>query len=272
MTGPLVAISQIAAMGLLILFYYGWLIDRVGALVRLPGLVERLECRFPRRHVEAARKLTSAALLQACFALVLIALFQPAPLGWQALACDPVVAVLALALGIGEMGLSSLLGYAAIVIADTVRASRGQRLPGRSAGARPTAWADTARGGWMQYYIKTVAVLPRPISIALVLLYVFFEECIFRGIVLAKLLPFGAGIAIGVSTLFFMAVQVPHTPGWRTALFPVIGALVVGVVHGSLFAALPHLTPLALAHASFFLSGMWMMQRLDSSPRVRRLA
>lgn len=274
MTAPLAAgIVQIAAMGLLILFYYGWLIDRVGVLVRLPGLAARLERRVPRRHVEAVRKLASAALLQACFALVLIALFRPAPLDWQSLACDPVVAMLALVLGIGEAGLASLLGYAAIVTTDAVRASRVRRLPrGEVLAPSPTVWADTARGGWMQYYIRTVAVLPRPIGLALVLSYVFFEECIFRGVALATLLPLGAGIAIGVSTLLFMAVQVPHTPGWRTALFPVIGALVVGVVHGSLFAAAPRLTPLALAHASFFLSGMWLMQRHDASPHIRRLA
>ena len=181
--------------------------------------------------------------------MFLILVFRRSRLGWQALACDPITALLAVALGVGEMGLSSLLGYAAIVIVDAAVRRHTPVLLGRRGSQSPTGWSAAARGGWMQYYIKAVDILPLPVGLALVLLYVFFEECIFRGVVLAALLPLGDCAAIALSAVLFMAVQIPHTPGWRTAMFPVIGALVVGVVHGSLFVAVPRLTPLALAHA-----------------------
>jgi hypothetical protein len=37
-------------------------------------------------------------------------------------------------------------------------------------------------------------------------------------------------------------------------MFPVVGATVVGVVHGVLFWVLPNVLPLIVAHLTFFLS------------------
>jgi len=39
-------------------------------------------------------------------------------------------------------------------------------------------------------------------------------------------------------------------------MFPVIGALVIGIVHGALFLAEPDIVPLIVAHLVFFFSSM----------------
>jgi len=269
---PLQFTFYATALTTVVLLYYAWPGNRVKGLERIIQLlVEPLRRRFPARHVDAVCALGYAGILQFCFFVVLALAFDPAALDRRSLLyCDPVLALLGIILGIGEMGLSTLLGFAAIIIIDTIRkkSSTMPRAVSQRAVAGGTDWSTTARGGWMQYYIKAMTILPRPIGVASVLLYVFFEEGVFRGVILGSLAPFGSAPALAISVVLFMLVQTFHMPGWRTAMFPVIGALVLGIVHGALFLAVPKIMPLALAHASFFFSAIWSIRNSDAAHRM----
>jgi hypothetical protein len=263
------------AMTMTLILYYSWRGKRVEFLQRvIQMLAASLRYRFPARHVDAVCTLVYAAIMQVCFFSLLALGFHPAALSPRMLYnCDPILALLRIILGIGEMGLSTLLGFAAIVAVGTL-----QKWSDTSSGPAKTCsvgegtdWSTTARGGWMQYYIKAITILPGSFGVASVLIYVFFEEAVFRGVVLGSLAAFGWGRALGISVSLFMIVQTFHTPGWRTAIFPVIGAFVLGIVNGALFLVVPKLLPLALAHASFFFSAIWSIRKLDSSHRMRML-
>lgn len=65
--------------------------------------------------------------------------------------------------------------------------------------------------------------------------------------------PSGFAIAFTASLVLFVAMQVFFMASWRAAMFPVVGALVMGVVHGLLAWRVPHLLPLVVAHIVFFL-------------------
>lgn len=63
----------------------------------------------------------------------------------------------------------------------------------------------------------------------------------------------GMGVALAASVTLFVGIQVFNMPSWRAAMFPVLGALVVGVVHGALYLAVPDITPLIVAHFVLFM-------------------
>lgn len=97
------------------------------------------------------------------------------------------------------------------------------------------------------------AGLPLPPLAALILLYVAVEEVVFRGVVIAAVGDAGMGVALAASVTLFVGIQVFNMPSWRAAMFPVLGALVVGVVHGALYLAVPDITPLIVAHFVLFM-------------------
>ncbi len=252
----------------LVLWYYACVVDWVFLRIPRSFLAEQLSRRYPARHVGAALGLGICAFLQAGFFFGLVALYRPFDSVSELIYIDPVLVVLGIILGIGEMGLATLLGLLAIRIIDACKGSAS--VSGRSP-ARATHWDTTARGGWMQCYLKAMAILPKPIAVGVSSLYVVFEEGVFRGVLLSTVAPCGAGLALVVSVLAFMIVQVFHTPGWRTALFPVQGALVVGVVHAVLFLKTHALMPLAVAHISYFFSAMWSIRGLKTTPSMNSL-
>lgn len=147
-------------------------------------------------------------------------------------------------LGAGEMALTALLVHAVLL---GLMAMGRERIPSSIEG-----WLPLSRGGWMREYANTMAVAPWPFVVAATVGYVSVEEVVFRGVVLSFLSADGAVVAFIVSLASFVGVQILHTPNWRTALFPVIGAIVVGSIHASLFLAVPDMTPLIVAHITFF--------------------
>ena len=104
----------------------------------------------------------------------------------------------------------------------------------------------------MRLFNTTVKLLPLPAAIGVVVLYVGVEELIVRGIVLNVLLPLGQVAAVVLSTAVFAGYQVFNLPSWRVALFPVLGALVIGPVHGVLYVRIPDVWPLVVAHVTYF--------------------
>ena len=191
-------------------------------------------------------RLLLAGLMQASFLVALIVLF---PVNWGKVLphhVDVVLVPLGVVLGVAEAGLGTQLAFLSSRVVDAAQ-RHGQPMS-------LEAWLTVARGGWMRYYVRTAAMAPRPVLIGATVLYVVGEELIFRGVILgSSLATLGIGPAVALSVSLFLLAQVFHTPGWRTALFPLSGALVVGVTHAYLLIAVPDITPLIVAHVTMFL-------------------
>jgi len=79
------------------------------------------------------------------------------------------------------------------------------------------------------------------------------EEIMFRNIIINYFIVYGSVIAITISVLTFVLVQAFQMNAWEAAIFPMTGALVMGVVHAFLYLQVPLIWPLVLAHVTFFL-------------------
>jgi membrane protease YdiL (CAAX protease family) len=118
-------------------------------------------------------------------------------------------------------------------------------------------WLTAARGGWMRHHIQAVRVTPWWFSQLTVTVQLSCEEIIFRAVLIPVLSAnVGTIRAVLISTLLFTTMQAVHTPNWRTALFPMIGGAVMGMVHGLVFAIEPAILPLIVAHLIFFELGV----------------
>jgi membrane protease YdiL (CAAX protease family) len=246
----LAAAAPVATAGLLVLGYYGRVVRLVGEpLARrvLTGLVDgsALARRWSLADLDGVVRLLLAGAMQAGFVLLLVAALPVrfadlVPAGW-----DPRLLLLGVPLGVAEAGLATYVAYLGSRVAERLH-------PGRT----PTTvegWLAVARGGWIRYYLRTAAAFPGWLLVAATVLYVAGEEVVFRGVLLTSAGAAPAALAIGLSTLLFAAAQVFYTPGWRTALFPLLGAVVLGIVHGCLYRTAPDLAPLIIAHATMFL-------------------
>jgi hypothetical protein len=147
-------------------------------------------------------------------------------------------------LGVGEMVLSALVCR---VILEVLLVLAPANTPTGLQG-----WLTVSRGGWLRHYMRTVAILPLPIALALTCVNVAAEEFVFRALMLNYFESYGAIAAVALSTFFFALMQTFLMPSWRNAFFPVVGALVMGGIHGTLFMLVPSLVPLIVAHVVFF--------------------
>lgn len=107
------------------------------------------------------------------------------------------------------------------------------------------------KAGWMRTFSDAFRIVPMPLSLILVFVALTGEELIFRAIVIPLFLPYSTAVAIGVSTLLFITVQLSHLPSWYQGVAPACGAVVMGLVNGSVFVVLGNLTPLAVAHVAY---------------------
>ncbi|GGO06647.1 hypothetical protein GCM10010116_13170 [Microbispora rosea subsp. aerata] len=120
-------------------------------------------------------------------------------------------------------------------------------------GERTRQWLGLSRGGWIRHHLKTMEAVSLPLALALTAVQVGSEEIVFRGLVLTWLRDAGPVLAIATSCLLFTVMQVFLMSSWRAAMFPVVGAIVMGVTHSVLFWHYPVLLPLVVAHVTFFL-------------------
>lgn len=203
----------------------------------------RLARRYPWNTINDVVNLGLAGVLQLiCFILLLHV--TGVSVG-QLIAFDPILILYGILLGLGEMALSSFGSHIALRVIMQLFPSHGP--------TELNSWLTLARGGWMRYYLSTVKISPLPVVCFLTLTYVLVEELIFRGVIITYFLSQSRGLALVISIIFFVAAQILHTPNWRTAMFPVIGALIVGTIHGLLFLAVPNVLPLVVAHFVFFI-------------------
>ena len=230
--------------------YYGFAVRLVGEpLARrfIMVLTERTAVARQRTwaDVDGVVRLVLAGLMQAGFAFTLIMVTAVSPSDFLSEPLDIRVMLLGVLLGVAEAGFATQVGLIGSRFAELLR-------PGQT----PTTiegWLSVSRGGWIRYYLRTAEAAPVWLLIAATVLYVTGEEIVFRGIAISILGTFSAPFAVGVSTALFVLVQAFYTPGWKTALFPMLGAAVVGIVHSILFIIYPNVLPLAVAHATMFL-------------------
>jgi hypothetical protein len=224
------------------LFFYRLVVKSWGRAAQaileplLPGT------RHSRREIDAVGKLAAAGIAQLLLAVALV-LTLGVDLG-SILHFRLDLILLGSLLGIGEFALAGFLCTIVLAVAVGAHpASRGQT--GRDLLAR-------ARGGWMGYFVMTARAAPAWLAALTIVLYVAVEEIVFRGILVGVWAHYPAGIAIGVSSGIFVVAQVISMPGVRAALFPMIGAAVVGPVHAALFLEVGDIVPLIVAHLIFF--------------------
>lgn len=234
-----------------VLYYYFVKRALFAACRRLAGRLP-VARRFRRSEVVGVLELTTAALSHA--ALVVVLLFATG-LGHAGLGRWPMpwpLLPLGVAVGVGEFALAC---FVCRVIIDSSTALPARAGPGatRSPPAEMTGWLATARGGWLRHHLLTIETLPAPLAALPSAIQVSCEETIFRGVMIGSLRESGMLIALLCSSVLFTAMQIFFMISHRGAVFPVVGAAIMAVVHGMLFWYFPYLLPLVIAHVSFFL-------------------
>ncbi|MFE0100721.1 type II CAAX prenyl endopeptidase Rce1 family protein [Streptomyces sp. NPDC059009] len=186
-------------------------------------------------------------------------------------------------LGIGELALGSLLCRALIEMTlvrgkptrraaapPSSRISNSPHADARSRTAvrtRPAApggggredqgmalrsWLGRSRGGWIRHHLTALKVLPLWAALGLTGVQVASEELVFRGVAITWLRDAGPVVALTTSIVLFIVMQAFFMSSWQGAMFPVVGGVVMGIVHGLVFWAVPDVAPLVVAHVVFF--------------------
>lgn len=245
--------------------YYWWV--KAGLYASCRGLARRLPAvrRYSQSEVGGVLELGAAAFSHVVFVVVLL-LVTGLSLADAGFGRTPVVLLaLGAAVGIGEFALSEFacrISVEALIAWPRVRTSARAFAGARSAAVdavgagRPSTvegWLGLGRGGWIRHHLQNLELLPLPVALTVLTAQVASEETVFRGVYVGYLRPYGAAVAIGSALTLFVAMQAIFMPTWRAALFPVVGGLVMGVVHSVLFWQVPLIAPLVVAHVSFFL-------------------
>lgn len=229
-------------------FFYRGVVAKWGGAVQWVLRPLQLERLHPARHVDAVGKLAAAAVAQLLFA---VALFWALEVRWDEILGEHAALIPEAALlGAGELALTSLVCTLIVEVASARRGSAREIVR--------REWAAQTRGGWMSYFLLTMRAAPPAVALGSICLYVGVEELIFRGLLIPTFLDAGLGgtAAVALSSLVFVGVQALAMPSSRAALFPMVGAAVIGVVHGILFLHVPDVIPLVVAHVAFFLAAM----------------
>lgn len=157
-------------------------------------------------------------------------------ISWQLLLIAPL-------LGIGLMAVSTQICQVMIVVCESI-------------GVGPTGlkgWLLLSQSGWLSKHLYTLKVLPLILSLPMIVLQISSEELMFRTVIFDVLKPFSDCFVIGFSTALFVIVQTFSMPNKLSAMFSMIGALVMGIVHGVLYANTAAILPLIVSHLVFFL-------------------
>jgi hypothetical protein len=195
-------------------------------------------------ELDGISRLVSSTVLQAAFLCALVPLTGVRL--WPLIAdrFQPALVAYGVALGVGEMALASMLCFVAIRI-TTARSGRSQPY-------ELDSWLSLTRAGWMRLFFRAAEVAPLPFVVLVSTLYIGVEEVVFRGVLVTFLRGLGPAVALVLPLVVFLAAQTFRMPSRESAMFPLVGASVVGVVHGALLLAVPNVVPLVVAHLAFF--------------------
>ena len=188
----------------------------------------------------------SHALL--CIILLYILGFTISAIGLKM--CDPSLILLGILLGIGQMSFSSIVCLLFICIL--------QKIFPREMPQEAESWNTIAKGGWIRHHLHIINTCSPFIALPVIFLQISCEEIVFRGIIQNYFLIYGNMTAAFISIVLFVYMQTFHMPSRISAMFPVIGSLVMGIVHSYLFIEVPMLLPLIVAHISFFIMSVYV--------------
>jgi len=208
--------------------------------------------------VESVVALSFACLFQAVFFVLLLYASDLSRSDLGLVSFSPVLLIYGAVLGVGEMAFASFLCFTCV---QGFELRRDTRLGGLA------SWLAISRSGWMRQYLRTIETIPWPAALLLVCAYVSVEELVFRSLVIPTFLPERV-LALAASVVLFSFVQLFNMPSWRHGLFPFIGAVTMGIVHGLLFIEVPVIFPLILAHVTFFGSALMLGQNAPSGSEV----
>jgi hypothetical protein len=148
-------------------------------------------------------------------------------------------------IGIGSMGISFLLCSVGMRVCEIFAK---QNTPSTLHG-----WMTVANAGWIRHHKHTLKILPAYLALLIITLQIGSEEIIFRAVLTDIFIPFGIVIAFCISTILFIYMQTLHMPSKTSAMFPVLGATVMGISHELIYLNDPSIIPLIISHLTFFI-------------------
>jgi len=200
---------------------------------------------FPKSDIEGTVELAMIASSHVIFCLLLLAMMPIhlpiAAINWHVI---PLYFFYGILLGIGCMGVSGLLCKIIIQIIKTLKLDDNYDLK---------TWLTVGRGGWIKHHLQSIEILPVYLSLSILAMQVGSEEIIFRSIFINYFIPFGGQAALWTAVSLFVLMQAFLMNCWQSAIFPMIGAAVMGVVHSILYLQVPVIWPLIIAHITFFI-------------------
>lgn len=205
----------------------------------------RLTNYFPLDDIKGVIELAMIAGSHVIFCALLICLL---PISWPDYSLNlteiPLLIIYGILLGIGCMGLSGVVCKIAVHIIGLLNKKTDYDLK---------TWLTVGRGGWIKHHLQSMEILPFYFSLLILTMQVGSEEVIFRGVVLNYFMPFGVATSLLTSLILFIGMQAFLMNNWQSAIFPMIGATIMGLMHSILYLQVPVLWPLVIAHVVFFL-------------------
>jgi membrane protease YdiL (CAAX protease family) len=238
-------ISTLTAI-LLVLFYYsygkksmvflasysvknGWVVSQI-KLHELKGVIEMI--------LIVISHLVFCYLLSEFLDISLLQLWHPHQLHWEFI-------LLGILLGIGQMTCSATI---CILLIRLLQYCFPNRVPTSS-----QHWVTQSRAGWIRHHLDTIQHIPKIIAVIIITLQITAEETVFRGLLFTTLQSFSPYVALFCSSFLFSLIQAFLMPRKISSLFPIVGALVMGLSNAYLYMNFPNLYPLIIGHVVFFL-------------------
>lgn len=226
-----------------IVIYYNWAKQYIFKIAPSIARICKLTKHYPVSAAAGVVQLFLIALSHALLCVLLIFLLRIQCLSFFKV--NLLLMSMGCLIGIGCVGLSTILCQTGMMAGELFFPSQ---VPGNAQG-----WFTIARGGWMRHHLHNIEILPLWIALLIVLVQVSCEEIIFRGLLFDMFSGTGKCWTILISTILFSYMQTFHMSSRTSAMFPVIGASVLGAVNGLLYSEVPMLLPLIAAHLAFFM-------------------
>ena len=158
----------------------------------------------------------------------------------------------AIFIGIGCVGISILL--CSVMIKLIASRTSNQKLKSAN------EWSAIAGAGWIRHHKHCITVFPLLIGLMIISLQIGSEETVFRSILIPYFASYGIYTAFAIATGLFILMQIFHMPNLLSAMFPMIGACVMGIVHGLLYLSTQSILPLIISHLTFFVFTLIKME------------